>query len=58
MKTINQQNIAQFVRRARMQNTMHVKALKLGYPSCEFDFVAQRNMYMACAREVKANPNL
>lgn len=56
--TINQQNISKFVKQARGQNTMYVKSLKLGYPSCEFDFVQKRRMFMACAREVKANPNL
>lgn len=56
--TANQKKISNFVNQARRQNTMYVKSLKLGYPSAEFDFVAQRNMYMACAREVKANPNL
>lgn len=56
--TINQQNISKFVKQARRQNTMYVKSLKLGYPSCEFDFVQKRRMFMACAREVKANPNL
>jgi hypothetical protein len=56
--THNQKNILKFVKMARRQNTMYVKSLKLGYPSCEFDFVQKRNMYMACAREVKANPNL
>lgn len=56
--TSNQKNISKFVMLARRQNTMYVKSLKLGYPSCEFDFVQKRRMYMACAREVKANPNL
>lgn len=56
--TINQQNIRKFVIRARRQNSMYVKSLKLGYPSCEFDFAEKRRMYMALAREVKANPNL
>lgn len=56
--TINQQNIRKFVIQARRQNTMYVKSLKLGYPSCEFDFAEKRRMYMALAREVKANPNL
>lgn len=56
--TINQQNISNFVKQARRQNSMYVKSLKLGYPSCEFDFVQKRRMYMACAREVKVNPNL
>lgn len=56
--TTNQKKISNFVKQARRQNSMYVKSLKLGYPSCEFDFVAKRNMYMACAREVNANPNL
>lgn len=56
--TTNQKNISKFVQLARRQNTMYVKSLKLGYPSCEFDFAQKRRMYMACAREVKANPNL
>lgn len=56
--TSNQKKVARFVQRARQQNRMYVISLKLGYPSYDFDFVAQRKMFMACAREVKANPNL
>lgn len=56
--TINQQKVRNFVMQARRQNSMYVKSLKLGYPSCEFDFAQKRRMYMAYAREVKANPNL